>query len=117
MRIMRPVRATDIGMRVLRCRLSLKETQDEFAARFRAAGVTISRWERGDVETIHAIYREILDGLESKLKDEKLLVPMELVEIVYKTVLKKRGDAEHPYPKKVKAQTVITMDGEVKNVD
>jgi len=89
-------------MRVLRCRLSLKENQKDFAARFRAAGITISRWERGDVETIHGIYRDILDDLEQKLDDEGLLVPKEAVDIVYKYAIMRRGDAEHPYKERPK---------------
>lgn len=75
---------TEIGLEVLQTRLSLRETQGEFGARFRVNGITVHRWETGKVAKVRNIYQEILAGLRTNLRAKGQLLPKEVVAIFFR---------------------------------
>lgn len=77
-------KTTRLAFDTLQARLSLKETQLEFATRFRVSRGTVNKWENGVVEHTQRIYREILLSLLARLKAEGRLVPDELVYTLFK---------------------------------
>lgn len=79
---------TALGVQVLRVRLSVRETQTQFAERFRVSKTTVHKWERGQTVKMHRLYKEILDNMTAKLMKEGRLVPEEMVDILF------RGDRD-----------------------
>ena len=75
---------TPLAVDVLQARLSLKETQMEFANRFRVSAVTVHKWEVGKVDRMHNIYKEILKGLIKGLEANGQLVPRDLLQGFFK---------------------------------
>jgi len=68
-------RITPLSIKCLQCRLSLRETQAEFAKRFKTHRVTIVKWENGAIETQHPLAADLLDRLWHKLHQEHKLLP------------------------------------------
>jgi transcriptional regulator with XRE-family HTH domain len=89
-----PYRVTPYGMLVLRVRLSLHETQDEFAQRFRVSKNTVSNWERGFTRYPQKIHKEILDMLFHNLGRENKLIPQEQVLVLLREALEARGSLD-----------------------
>ena len=77
-------RPTKIGIAVLRARLSLRETQEEFSDRFRVSKTTIHKWERGYVTRMQRVYQEMLDALLKRLQAEGRLLPEAVVQTIFK---------------------------------
>ena len=88
-----PIVPTELGRRVLRARLSLRETQKEFAERMRVSNITIYNWENGRTERINKIHREMLDTLIKQLKAGGIYMPDEAFQTVYRTQMESRGNA------------------------
>lgn len=84
---------TPLGFKVVQCRLSLKETQEQFAERFRVTTATVCKWERGGVEVTHKIYTEILDLLHKRLKQEGRLISEYLIKQIFSDTMSTDGDA------------------------
>lgn len=78
---------------MLRARLSLRETQKEFADRFRVTIVTVHNWESGKTQRIQAIHQEILNKLYLRLKDEGRLMDENAFQSLYRTEIERRGAA------------------------
>lgn len=94
-RLKTPVRVTDFAVQCLRARLSLGETQTEFAKRFLTSRQTIVNWERGKVIRPQApIHAHILDRITHNLDAERRLVPREQVETMFREALLRSGNAE-----------------------
>ena len=89
--IKHPLKQTEIGMATLRCRLSLRETQNEFAKRFMVTPVTVHNWETGKSQFIQKIHRQILVTLLEKLKKEGLYLPEPVFTAIYRAEFEKRG--------------------------
>ena len=89
--IKHPIKITEAGRKVLRARLSLRETQKEFAERMRVHSMTISNWELGRVTRLSRIYREILDAIIERLRAEGKLLPDEAITVTLKGEVEKRG--------------------------
>jgi len=79
-----PPTATRLGLTVLRVRLSLRETQVQFARRFRVSPTTVWKWETGRVEHMQKIYKELLTGFEKELVASGRLLPEQFVEVLFK---------------------------------
>lgn len=79
---------TPVGVDALQTRLSLKETQSEFASRFRVTPLTVHKWETGKVERMQRIYREILADLKLSLEAKGQLIPKDVIIVFF------REDAE-----------------------
>ena len=84
---------TELGKKVLRLRMSVRETQEEFAERFRVTTLTIHNWECGKTEKIQKIHKEMLDTLVKQLKHEGRYMPDDLFSIIYRTQIESRGNA------------------------
>lgn len=84
-----PATPTKLGFAVLRVRLSLRETQAQFANRFRVSSTTVWKWEKGKVKHMQRIYRELLAQTEGQLKASGRLLPEQLVEILFKEELER----------------------------
>ena len=70
----RPIYRTELGLRVRQARLSLHETQPEFAKRFMVNVMTIHNWESGRSEFIRPINRHLLTSLLTRLQTEGRLI-------------------------------------------
>lgn len=68
------------GLAILRTRLSLRETQAEFAKRFHVTMKTIGNWETGRVVAMLPIYQALLDRLVEQLAKQGHLIPLELIQ-------------------------------------
>jgi DNA-binding XRE family transcriptional regulator len=88
-----PVKMTDVAYKTLRCRLSLKETQTQFAKRFRVSVTTIVNWETGSVENMSRIYEEIMDSLTARLAEQGRLMPDASIRVLFKEEMERVGDA------------------------
>lgn len=88
-----PIVPTELGRRVLRARLSLRETQTQFAKRLRVTPVTVHNWESGKTENIQPVHQEMLDGLTAQLKKMGLYMSDEVFISHYQTKIEKRGNA------------------------
>lgn len=91
-----PIRFTELGVKVVQTRLSLKETQKEFANRFMVSPVTIWHWERGKVDAMRRIYKKILDRLHADLAAQDRLLHRDVVLVLFKEDVERSGDAEPP---------------------
>jgi transcriptional regulator with XRE-family HTH domain len=89
-----PYRVTEGGVKVLQCRLSLRETQSEFAKRFKVSRMTLHRWENGQTITFHPIYRDILDLLWNRLKRDNMLLPEPVVTTVVRETKERLTNAK-----------------------
>lgn len=88
-----PIKPTKLGVMCLRARLSLKETQPQFAQRFMVTPVTIHNWESGKSERINAIHQKILDTLIETLRREGRYLPEPEMTVIFKEKLEKKGNA------------------------
>lgn len=91
--IKHPLKPTAVGRAVLQARLSLRETQPEFAKRFKVSHMTIHKWETGKVEHLHRIYRHLLDALVAHLKANGQWMADDILTTVYRTELENKGNA------------------------
>lgn len=90
-----PIRLTDFGFDCLRARLSLMETQAEFARRFLTSRRSIINWESGaTLEPQAKLHRHILNRLIHNLDAEGKLMPREAVLIMFRESQERRGNAE-----------------------
>lgn len=80
MNIQHPMRRTPNAERVLRARLSLRESQVIFAKRFRVSNITVHKWETGKTPYMQKIYQEILGALIERLQAEGRYLPTEVYE-------------------------------------
>lgn len=81
MQLKHPIRRTELSEKVLRARLSLRESQTQFAQRFRVTKLTVHNWESGKVLYMQQIYKEILAALIGRLQNEGRYVPVEMYEM------------------------------------
>ena len=77
--IKNPIKPTDIGLMVMRTRLSLRETQAEYAKRFHVSVKTVGNWETGRVRDILPIYKAILFRLQEQLQRQGQLMPEDML--------------------------------------
>lgn len=84
---------TETAASVLRARLSLRETQVEFAKRFLVTPVTIHNWETGKVSRMQNIHKKVLEELIKNLKKEGYYLPDEVFTTVFRSELAKHGNA------------------------
>jgi DNA-binding XRE family transcriptional regulator len=92
--ITNPIRVTQLGTQSLRARLSLHETQAEFANRFLVNRFTIGRWETGGTARCAKIHQAILDKLIRRLADEGHLIPEEQVLVLFREAIERRGNLD-----------------------
>lgn len=69
---------TPMGLTVLRARLSLRESQAQFAIRLHVTTRTLTNWETGRFEP-QPIYRAILERIIAQLRMQGQLLPEETV--------------------------------------
>ena len=86
-----PVRVTPLAVGALRARMSLHETQTEFAKRFRVSRETICNWETGKTGRAQVIHQEILDAIMRNLQSEGKLISKDQVMHLFREVIDKRG--------------------------
>ncbi len=86
-----PFKPTTLSKRVLRARLSLRETQKEFAARFMVSHITVYSWEHGRTSKIQPIHERILANTLSNLAANGLLMASELFDTIYRTEIERKG--------------------------
>lgn len=91
--IKRPIVPTEIGAKVLRARLSLRETQSEFAQRFHVTKMTIQHWESGKTLHVQKVHKIILEALVRNLQRDGHYLPQEIMTTVYREVVEKKGNA------------------------
>lgn len=85
----KPAVLTELGVAMLRARLSLRETQAEFAKHFRVTVKTVNNWERGRSTRTPAIYTEILAKIIAQLQaNGQLLLEEQLQAILRKALLR-----------------------------
>lgn len=77
----------------MRARLSLRETQSEFAIRFQVIPRTIQNWEVGASEHVPHIYRFILEDLTKNLKANGIYMHIDVFDPIYRDRLERRGNA------------------------
>ena len=70
---------TQLGLAVLRVRLSLGETQVQFTRHFHCSLKTITNWENGTTTFMQPIYLEILKRLQQQLVAKGALLGEEAV--------------------------------------
>lgn len=86
-----PLIATETSRRVLRARLSLRETQTEFAARFLVTRLTVHNWETGKSVRMQPIHNRVLDSMLQNLKEQGRLIEDALFETMYRETAESRG--------------------------
>ncbi len=91
--LIKPIKLTEAGFKVVRARLSLQETQQVFANRFMVAKETVHRWEVGRIERFGKMNGLILDTLMDKLDREGRLLPPEVVRMMFREQIEDKGDA------------------------
>src|SRR6266699_3444912 len=89
---------TQHGKETLWARLSLRETQTEFAKRFMVGWLTIHRWETGKSKTSGRIHRQILKTILKKLHDEGRLMPHEAFETFYREEINQKEEIQYAGP-------------------
>lgn len=87
-----PIIPTELSFTCLRARLSVKETQRQFAKRFMVQTCTINNWETGKSKFINKVHREILIALCNKLFKEGTYVDAAVVDKVMQERIAKRGN-------------------------
>lgn len=85
------IRRTVNGERALRARLSLRETQEEFAKRFLVSPITIHNWETGKTTHMQGMHKRILEVLVERLKAEGRYMPQEAYETILRTSQEQRN--------------------------
>jgi transcriptional regulator with XRE-family HTH domain len=89
--IKHPLIATELSRKTLRARLSLRETQEEFAARFMVSRVTVHNWETGKSFRMQNIHRRILDVLLKNLAAEGRLIDDSIFDTIYRENVASKG--------------------------
>lgn len=77
-------RPSRLAFDVLQVRLSLRETQSEFARHFQVSKTTVYMWEKGRSKRMQRIYRHILDTLKERLQAEGRLLPDAAITVMFK---------------------------------
>jgi transcriptional regulator with XRE-family HTH domain len=88
-----PITPTKLGIQCLRARLSLRETQKEFAKRFQVQTCTVNNWETGKTQNINKVHQTMLDDLTEKLKREGTYIPADILTTIYREKLERKGNA------------------------
>src|SRR3990167_445625 len=88
-----PIKPTQWSKDVMRARLSLSETQAEFAVRFQVIPYTVHNWEIGRSEHVPHIYRFILEDLIKNLKDNGIWLNTDVFDTIYRDRLERKGNA------------------------
>lgn len=70
---------TALSLAMLRARLSLRESQAQFAKHFLVTIKTINNWERGRTARAMPIHLAILEKIIGQLKDQGQLVPDDIL--------------------------------------
>lgn len=91
----KPIKVTELSVLCLRVRLSLQETQVQFAKRLHVTRKTISYWEHGHTPRSLPIYMNLLESLQQNLRTRKLLVSREAVNIKLRHMLEEHGCADN----------------------
>lgn len=77
---------------VLWTRMSLRETQTEFARRFGISWITIHRWESGKVKKAYHVHERVLGAIMNNLKTEGRLMPQEVFETYYREEIERKDE-------------------------
>lgn len=88
--IKHPIKPTELSRKVLKARLSLRETQPEFAKRFMVSHITVHNWETGKTRHIQRIHKEILANLLKKLQNEGRLIDDSVLTSIYRTEMENK---------------------------
>ena len=91
--IKRPLIPTELGAKCLRARLSLRETQTEFAKRFHVTKMTVQHWESGKTIRIQQVHKLILEAIVFNLKRDGHYLPEEVMTTVFREEVEKKGNA------------------------
>lgn len=89
--IRHPIIPTKWGINCLRARLSLGETQTEFAKRFMVQLCTVNNWETGKTKDVNAIHARILSTLIERLKKDGMYMPEPEITTVVRQRLERKG--------------------------
>ena len=90
-----PLRPTQVSIKTIRARLSLRETQVQFAQRFHVAPITVHKWESGKVLSLRPIYQVLMNALEARLRAEGRWLSDDIFAAIYHKELEIKGNALH----------------------
>ena len=85
-----PIVQTDLARKVLRARLSLRETQTEFGGRFYVTRITIHNWETSKSNRLQTVHKLILESLLRNLKAEGRLIDEAILDTVTREQLESK---------------------------
>lgn len=83
---------TELSKLALRVRLSLKETQVEFAQRFMVSWLTVHNWETGKSRSCNRLHHQILKSLRARLDGEGRLIPEAAFIAVYRNEIERKDE-------------------------